>query len=205
MKILFICGTLEDGKDGVGDYTTRLAKEINRLGHEIKIISIHDKYLKSFIKNTVIDGNNKISVTRIANHIPAYRFKNLLYKKILTFHPDWVSIQYVPFSFHNKGLPFSTHRVLQTVLKSRKTHIMFHELWVGSYGGVSILNKAIGSVQRLMIHSFVKDLKPAIITTTNEVYKRKLLPFKALNLPLFGNIPVIDKENSKNKNILLIS
>jgi len=77
---------------------------------------------------------------------------------------------------------------------------MFHELWVGSYGGVSILNKIIGSVQKLMIHSFVKDLKPAIITTTNEFYKQKLSSFNALNLPLFGNIPISYKENSVNNN-----
>ena len=199
MKILLICGTLEAGKDGVGDYTSRLAKEITQLGQETKIISIHDKYIHGIIDNIFLDGNNKISVTRISNRIPAYRFKNILSKKILAFDPDWISIQYVPFSFHNKGLPFFVHQVLHTVLKSRKIHIMFHELWIGSYGSVSVLNKIIGSIQKLMIQSFLNDLNPAIITTTNEVYKRKLLPFNALNLPLFGNIPISKKNNSKNK------
>ena len=44
MKILFICGTFENGKDGVGDYTKRLAKEIIDYGHSVHIIAIHDKF-----------------------------------------------------------------------------------------------------------------------------------------------------------------
>ena len=45
MNILFICGSAEQSKDGVGDYTRRLCGALIRLGHNAQILSICDLYL----------------------------------------------------------------------------------------------------------------------------------------------------------------
>ena len=50
MKIVFLCGSLEPGRDGVGDYTRMLAAEIIRKGHNAAIVALADKYsLEPFI------------------------------------------------------------------------------------------------------------------------------------------------------------
>src|ERR1022692_2576923 len=46
------------------------------------------------------------------------------------FNPNWVSLQFVPFGFHPKGLPFGLPRHLMSIIGSRPLHWMFHELWV---------------------------------------------------------------------------
>ena len=48
MNILFICGSAEPGKDGVGDYTRRLCGELLRTGHRTRILALCDNHA-SFI------------------------------------------------------------------------------------------------------------------------------------------------------------
>ena len=42
MKIIFLTGSLEKGRTGVGDYTRLLASECKRLGHEVQTIALND-------------------------------------------------------------------------------------------------------------------------------------------------------------------
>mgnify|MGYP003474349261 CR=1 FL=1 len=49
MKILFICGSLEPGKDGVGDYTRRFCGELLKMNYEVQILSINDLHSISYI------------------------------------------------------------------------------------------------------------------------------------------------------------
>lgn len=44
MKILFICGSAEPGKNGVGNNTHRLCGGLVRTGHIIKLLSLSDCY-----------------------------------------------------------------------------------------------------------------------------------------------------------------
>jgi hypothetical protein len=46
MKIIFLCGSLEPGCDGVGDYTRRLAGELIKQGHHIAAVALNDQYLQ---------------------------------------------------------------------------------------------------------------------------------------------------------------
>ena len=50
MKLIFICGSLEPGRDGVGDYTRRLAGELIRQGHQIAIIALNYKIIAMITK-----------------------------------------------------------------------------------------------------------------------------------------------------------
>jgi hypothetical protein len=40
LNIVFLCGSLQPGRDGVGVYTRRLAGEVIRQGHQASIISL---------------------------------------------------------------------------------------------------------------------------------------------------------------------
>ena len=42
MKIAFICGSIEPGRDGVGDYTRRLAIELIKNSYEVAVIALHE-------------------------------------------------------------------------------------------------------------------------------------------------------------------
>jgi hypothetical protein len=44
MKILFLTGSLEPGKDGVGDYTRLLANECGERGHEVFLLGLNDPW-----------------------------------------------------------------------------------------------------------------------------------------------------------------
>jgi Trk K+ transport system NAD-binding subunit len=50
MKIAFICGSLEPGRDGVGDYTRRLAGELVKQQHEVLVIAFNDRQIKDTLK-----------------------------------------------------------------------------------------------------------------------------------------------------------
>jgi hypothetical protein len=42
MKVLFICGSAQPQRCGVGDYSRRLAGELIRQGHKASIVSLMD-------------------------------------------------------------------------------------------------------------------------------------------------------------------
>src|SRR5690606_16837539 len=115
------------------------------------------------------------------------------------FNPDWLSLQFVPFSFNKKGLPLGLAGKLKKLGKDRSWHIMFHELWVGMIHTTSIRRKALSLIQRKLIKHLADTLKPNIIHTHTHIYKIKLAEkgIIASLMPLFGNIPVSDKLNQK--------
>ena len=47
MKIIFLTGSLEKGRTGVGDYTRLLVSECKRLGHEVQTIALNDLFIKT--------------------------------------------------------------------------------------------------------------------------------------------------------------
>ena len=46
MKIIFLCGCLEPGRDGVGDYVRRLALELINQGHDVSAVALNDGYVE---------------------------------------------------------------------------------------------------------------------------------------------------------------
>ncbi|MFV8374679.1 hypothetical protein [Flavobacterium sp. LB1P71] len=202
MKIIFLCGSLELGKDGVGDYTRRLAGELIRQDHYCAIVAIMDKGVNSTLE--------EIQESELAITIPVIRFP---YDKgysvngkeakrwIDAFDPEWISLQYVPFSFHPKGLHFGFCVVINKLIKGRKLHVMFHELWVGMNREASFKLQIWGMLQREMISSFIKNLKPLAIHTHTKLYQLQLnkICTSVSLLPLFSNIKVVHS-NPKIKN-----
>lgn len=191
MKILFICGSMEPGKDGVGDYTRRLVGELVRQRHEIFIIALYDQFVQGAIKCIQKDGDEVINILRISSQVKNKSRFSEAQEIINDFDPEWISLQFVSFSFHSKGLPFFLGSNLKRIAGHRKWHIMFHELWVGMSQEDSLKYKLWGYVQRKMIGLLIDELKTKCIHTQTNLYQLLLSQFghSVKHLPLFSNIP----------------
>lgn len=200
-KLVFICGTLEPGKDGVGDYTRRLAGEMIRKGLPASIVSIHDRYSSELFVGFQSDEETAVPVLRI----PSSSSKKTLLFNVKRYidqqNPVWISLQYVPFSFHPKGLHFGLSGLLKEIGAGRKWHIMFHEIWVGLERGSKWKFMFLGFLQQLLIKQLLNNLLIKNIHTHSNFYKGLLeqKKIKSELLPLFSNLtktnPTIELKN----------
>ncbi|NCD67816.1 glycosyltransferase family 4 protein [Mucilaginibacter agri] len=193
MRIAFICGSLEPGKDGVGDYTWRLAKSLHALGVQIAVIAANDSHIQTVIAEASDKAPQILRIPKIwTNSLRVKQIEAFL----RIFNPDWVSLQYVIFSFHSKGLPVFFNNDLRGLLSGLKIHIMFHELWVGMDENAGLKHRLWGGVQKRMIGRLIGTLRPKQIDTNTDLYQAQLksLGVDAGILPLFGNIPIVKKK-----------
>ena len=200
MRVLFICSSLESGKDGVGDYTALFAsKLIKHYGYDIFLISIFDKHIKE-----LEDFSSSKQVVRVpADWAHSKRFF-WLQKIINQFNPTLISLQYVNHGYHIKGLPVYLLKGLGGLDYEGQWHIMFHELWVGHQGFEFSKNYLIGYLQRGLIKRLVKILNPDLITTNTEYYQF-LLKINGVNakiLPLISNFEEFDITYSESIKII---
>lgn len=197
MNVVFLCGSLEPGKDGVGDYTRRLAGELCRQGHSAFVIALNEKALGgNFVGTQSIDGI-EIDVLRLSATNSWKQRLPIMKKWTEEKKPDWLSLQYVPFSFHEKGLPWMLGSVLKELGRDKNWHFMFHELWVGMSDNSGLKQKLWGRAQQYLIRSLVKTIQPQMIHTHVQLYQQ-LLEKKGIPaqlLPLFGNVPKAAEEN----------
>jgi hypothetical protein len=115
---------------------------------------------------------------------------------ISNFGADWVSLQFVPYGFHDKGIVRGLGPKFSAIA-GRRVHVMFHELWRGAYRNASLKDRLIGFVQRACIVGMTRHIAPAAVTTSNAAYIGLLEreEIRAGLLPLFGNIPVDQQIN----------
>ena len=190
MKIVFITSSLEPGRDGVGDYTRRLAGIFIKLGHSVTALCLNDQFIfTEVVGHQDIDGV-QLDVIRIPFNWQHEKRMARAKHWIGILNPDWLSLQFVIFSFHNKGLPFKISNSLRELGKERHWHIMFHELWVGINNKTSLKLFLWGFAQQQIIKQLIHKLKPKLINTHTKLYQVKLsqLGFAVPYLPLFGNI-----------------
>ena len=193
MKILFVCGSQAPGRDGVGDYTRRLACEITRQGHQTAIIAIGDRHVQEEWQGQQEEDNIKIAVLRLPSHLDWDKRFTAAKSYIDAFNPGWISLQFVLFTFDKRGIPFGLSNKIKKLLNNRtKLHIMFHELWIGINKEAPLKQKMLGYVQQQILRSFLNKVKPSVIHTHSSVYRNNLmrLGFQAKPLPLFNNLPV---------------
>tara|TARA_B100000678_G_scaffold222385_1_gene189927 strand:- start:5536 stop:6651 length:1116 start_codon:yes stop_codon:yes gene_type:complete len=211
MKVLFVCGSLEPGKDGVGDYIRLLSFTLIKRGIAVKVIALNDKYISDCKKYIQTIEKIDIPSLRVSSKIIAKEKNAKILEFIDDFNPSIVSIQYVPYAFNSKGLPFNLTKELKHIIRDRKVHFMFHELWIGMEKGASLKNVFVGKLQRKIVSNLLKKLNPVLIHTHTEFYKYQLT-FLTKNvsiekLHLFGNIPVVEKgehkDSSNNLNLVL--
>jgi glycosyltransferase involved in cell wall biosynthesis len=186
MRIIFLCGSLEPGRDGVGDYSRRLARELVKQGHQVSLAAINDMHLLKDSKHSQQDMDEDFQTLRLSSFTSWQKRMDTLRIFIHQLSPDWISLQYVPFSFQNKGLPIFLAGKLKKVSIGVKWHIMFHELWVGN----AVLKlRILGAIQKLLIENMLRTIKPDVVHTHLPIYYKDLvgLSVKVKELPLFSN------------------
>ncbi|MDQ6755968.1 MAG: hypothetical protein M3004_03450, partial [Bacteroidota bacterium] len=178
-----------------------LGAELIRQGHEVGIIAIRDKYVSSVFTGNQESETLFIPILRIPLiYNTRQRFTNAK-NWIDKFDPEWLSLQYVPFTFQTKGLPFWLSKHLKFVAGKRNWHIMFHETWVGSESKLDIKKIIISFLQKEMFRLMLSKVRPVIIHTHLPLFKKRLQQLRYSNikaLPLFSNTPVSLKEKSKD-------
>ncbi len=197
MKIIFICSCLEPGKDGVGDYARRLAATIKTEGHEASIIALNDRFVKENIYGYQSADGVNISTLRLSNKYSyGVRFAEAR-QWVKLQNPDWLSLQYVPFGFNNRGLPAGFAKRLCKLSNGVKWHLMLHELWVGMEDTATLKLTVWGLAQKLLIKRMINRLLPAAIHTQSRLYQAQMkkLGVDVSYLPLFSNISNVKKNN----------
>ncbi|MFT3782555.1 MAG: hypothetical protein QM790_11125 [Nibricoccus sp.] len=194
MKLLFVCTSLEPGRDGVGDYARLLAEACIEAGNECQLLAVNDGFVE-IAKAEYQQGR--------AHYILALRLPiagewthklNAVQDFVTTFAPDWISWQVVPYGFNTKGVIPREVRVLRQLGTGRRTHILLHELWIGLSQGEPFKNRMWGYFQRRALTKFLGSLHASSMHTTNFTYQEVLRRegWQAGVLPLFGNIPVAE-------------
>lgn len=187
-RILFLCSGANQGRDGVGDYTSRLSAELVRQGHCSAVIAIHDRYLSPESLATT----DKL---RLSARMPWVKRLSTAREFVRNFQPDILSLQFVGYGFDTRGLPFGLANRLRKLARLEGWHIMLHELWIEPIGGWRF--RALSHLQKTLIIRLCRTLKPGAIHTSNSYYQKKLQDsgISSEILPLFGNIPVIPSES----------
>jgi hypothetical protein len=199
VKILFLCPSLELGRDGVGDYTRRLAGELTRTGHECVSVAVNDRYAAAEHGRPLVGNTEKLPEPAIVR-LPALESWNdrfaTLSSLVNRIDPDWVSLQYVPHGFQVKGLPFVFVRRIGRLVSGRSSHVMFHELWGGS--GNKLTDGVVCALQKHLLARIQRELRPRVVNVTNEFYRKRLKSIGVASevLPLFSNIPVMPPEST---------
>jgi hypothetical protein len=191
MRILFLCSSLRAGWNGVGDYTRRLAGELAARGHQCAVLALHEKTCPD------ADDSAADELTRGIEKLPgldaalSWQERSVRLRSLAgQFGPDVISLQYVPYGFHDKGLPVLLPRRLAAAGGPAAWHIMFHEVWTGITGRSPWSHKVSGMVQKRIARDLVRRLRPVAVHTSNPLYEELLrgAGITAELLPLFGNI-----------------
>jgi hypothetical protein len=176
----------------VGDYTVRLAAELRSRGHDCLCAAINDRHLERDAgENGLVRGSGFVRLSRKKNWSGRMEF---LRKEAAEFRPDWVSLQFVPYGFDQKGLPFLLPGRLCSIRGGFHWHVMFHELWYGEAKVGSLKESLVYFSQRSIIRLLLAKLQPLQVHTHIGLFKERLrgLGANPVLLPLFGNIPVVE-------------
>ncbi|WP_309397963.1 glycosyltransferase [Cerasicoccus maritimus] len=185
-SILMLCGSLEPGRDGVGDYTRRLAKALNLSGVKTTMLALADKQAETPAEEVQAD----VPAIRLPYSASLKQKMEQLAKLIQREQPEHVVLQYVPFSFHPKGLADSLLKALYHELNGLPIHWMCHEIWCGLSTQSGIKERLLGALQRRILRKYLRHASS--ISTSNPDYQQRLSTITTLPvqlLPLFGNIP----------------
>ncbi len=183
-RIAFLCGCAEPGKDGVGDYTALLAAECERRGHATLRVALNDPFLAGA---EVGEGTLRLGV-KMKWDVRIEQAREAVER----FGADAVSLQWVPYSFHPKGVPRGIENGLARIVGGRLAQVMCHEVWIGAEIGASVGHRVAGAAQRAVMRRVFRALKPGCVHTSNATYAA-LLRQAGIDvevMPLFGSIPV---------------
>lgn len=191
LRLLFVCGSLEPGRDGVGDYSRRLVEALLARGHEVRLVATHDKQATTATTEKQPAGDYTVATLRIPYATPTSERQRLLQGEVDTFAPDWLSLQYVPHGFNKYGLPFDLLLVLGRLRSTARRHVMFHELWITPGSRFSLKEQLIHWAEQGAVYWLVgSGFGPRVVHTHLPTYRDWLVRKGAdvRPLPLFANI-----------------
>jgi len=193
MKLVLLCSSLEPGRDGVGDYSLHLAKALRNLGHSVFVIALNDQWLSGPSPTASYETIEGVAVERLGSILPWSDRIDRARELLNGFQPDWVSLQFVCYGYHPRGILFGFSRHLRRLAPvCDNWQIIFHELWIGFNKGCSWKQRLNGALQRYSIKRCVQALKPRLIETSTPLFQSllKTIGVRASVLPLPGAIPV---------------
>jgi hypothetical protein len=192
-RLLFFCPSLAPGHSGVGDYTRRLAAECLRQGVEARMVSLCDTSAQEVaLEEEQAAGDASVHCLRLPEAWSWVQRLEAVRNWLQEWRPEWTSLQFVPFGYQPKGLPWQLGAMLARLPGTPRWQMMFHELWVGAFAGAPWKLRLLGMAQRQLIRRLLCQLKPARVHTQARPHQQllHLLGMQAANLPLFGNIRI---------------
>lgn len=188
MNIVFLCGALEPGRDGVGDYSRKLAGALVQEGHQVALAALNDSYITAATEGLQPTDGVELRVLRVPASWPAAQRFGRTKEWIGKIKPEWVSVQFVPYAFQAKGLPYGFTQDLRSLGGLFRWHIMFHELWLDA--PERLTQHAVTWGQRFIISRLLTSIKPEAISVSIPFNQKRLkgLGIQSKVLPLFGNI-----------------
>ncbi|MBL63062.1 MAG: hypothetical protein CMI30_06580 [Opitutae bacterium] len=185
IKVCFVTGSLSAGKTGVGDYSLLLADACRGKGIDCSTVGLHDP--------DVDDRIQESGSLRLSSKLPWRQRLHEAREWIERFDPNWISLQFVPYAFHRRGLFRDFLRVFPQFTVDRRLQIMFHEIWIGEFPGAPWTQKVCGALQKRLVRKLLKRTRPEVINHScagSEVRLGKA-GIKSTHLPIFGNIPLV--------------
>ena len=188
--ILFLCGSLDPGRDGVGDYTRRIAAELIRRGLRARIVATHDADSATVSEDSQEEEGTPVPVLRIPVSATESERLEVLQATLDRFPPAWISLQFVPWSYSRYGIPRAFARTLSALRTAARWEIMFHELWLRHRPARDLKGRLTGALQRREILNLIRRLPADIIHTHIPINRDELTGrgFTVRPLPLFANI-----------------
>lgn len=192
MRLALLTTCLEPGKDGVGDYTRDLGAACIRLGHSCRLVALNDRYIDSVREERQSARDTPLETLRLPASSSWLERQQAARAWLDRETIDWLSLQFVPYGFHQKGLVTGLGERLAPFIAGRRVHLMFHELWIGQQRGASLRHRLVGWAQRRAVLALVKQLSPLVIHTSNPTYQALAAEsgMHAKQLPLCGSIPM---------------
>ena len=190
--LVFLCSSLEPGKNGVGDYTRILAATLSQELGPARIIALNDTMINQAREENQKINDHNIHVLRLPTSMAWSKRIDKASNYLGETDPEWISLQFVPYGFHAKGIIGSLAKRLEPLTRGRKIHLMMHEIWIGESKEYNFKDRIVGLVQKNFVLQLIKSLKPIIIHTSNPAFRFLLQRngVVAQELPLFGSIPV---------------
>jgi hypothetical protein len=192
MRIAFITSSLEPGRDGVGDYTRELAAACKSLGCSSALLALNDRHIARTCEQPQSASGATLATLRLPASRPWAERVDTARCWLERQGSDSISLQFVAYGFHPKGLIGDLGRRLVPLVDARPLHLMLHELWIGMERLAPWRRRLIGMMQRRAVLALTRQLRPAVVQTSNATYAA-LLDARGVHaslLPLCGSIPI---------------
>jgi hypothetical protein len=189
MRIAFVTGSLAPGRDGVGDHVRLLAAECARRGHAVMLVSLAEAEAPEPMEEAAWPIRRFTAAECFLDEGRAVRgcFDE--------FVPEWVSLHFVPYSFHARGFFGRAIPLLGNVLAAApRRHVFFHETWIGQGKGASWRKRMTGWWQRRTTQTMMRHVRSNLVHTSIGYYRAALSSIgqPTILLPMFGNVPPIN-------------